>query len=283
MSVPIPLFAFSPDGLSITFLDRSSGSPAITAWAWDFGDSTTSAVQNPPVHDYPIPGIYTVKLRVTNTDGQATYSFDLVASTAPGLNVTIKGMVGYELPVGITWDETGFQQTRMKWQIWLQEAAGIDDDDIFDETKWPQLYNVLISKLIVYDLILRAANVAMNNMIGLSSTASSTTLTPGTVKGPLKSLKTGPSEAQWYDSSTLWASIFRSAAQGGGTFSTLLSDICLYARRVQVQMPFCGPAPKRVRPFVIARGKCQVNYDERYVEPQPFPSGLPPFWTDQQW
>lgn len=48
---------------SVRFYDASEGSP--TEWEWDFGDSTTSSEQNPPVHTYTSPGSYTVTLTVS--------------------------------------------------------------------------------------------------------------------------------------------------------------------------------------------------------------------------
>ena len=49
--------------LTVRFTDSSGGGP--TAWKWDFGDSTTSATQN-PVHTYSAAGKYSVTLRATN-------------------------------------------------------------------------------------------------------------------------------------------------------------------------------------------------------------------------
>ncbi len=48
---------------SVRFYDASEGNP--TEWEWNFGDTTTSSEQNPPVHTYPSPGSYTVTLTVS--------------------------------------------------------------------------------------------------------------------------------------------------------------------------------------------------------------------------
>jgi PKD repeat protein len=48
--------------LAVKFTDRSIGGP--TAWTWDFGDGTTSNVQNPS-HTFTSPGSFDVKLTVT--------------------------------------------------------------------------------------------------------------------------------------------------------------------------------------------------------------------------
>ena len=48
---------------TITFIDKSTGSP--TSWFWNFGDKSNSTFQN-PIHKYATEGKYTVKLTVKN-------------------------------------------------------------------------------------------------------------------------------------------------------------------------------------------------------------------------
>jgi len=55
--------------LAVQFTDTSTYDP--TSWHWDFGDSTTSTLQNPS-HTYTTPGTYTVTLTVTNAYGEDT-------------------------------------------------------------------------------------------------------------------------------------------------------------------------------------------------------------------
>jgi gliding motility-associated-like protein len=69
---PSPLALYSDtttcpyDGL---YTDESSiGTGAIVSWAWDFGDSTASALQN-PTHTYADTGMYIVSLAVTSDSG----------------------------------------------------------------------------------------------------------------------------------------------------------------------------------------------------------------------
>ncbi|MBN2682116.1 MAG: PKD domain-containing protein [Bacteroidales bacterium] len=50
----------------VNFTDQSGFNP--TSWFWDFGDGTTSTMQN-PYHFYPENGTYTVKLSVENSIG----------------------------------------------------------------------------------------------------------------------------------------------------------------------------------------------------------------------
>lgn len=55
--------------LTVAFVDNSTGS--ISAWSWDFGDSSSSTAQN-PAHEYTTPGTYTVALTVTGPGGSDT-------------------------------------------------------------------------------------------------------------------------------------------------------------------------------------------------------------------
>jgi PKD repeat protein len=68
-------FSFSPRQgdapLIVQFEDHSSGAP--TAWEWDFGDGERSDERNPEhIYSTPRPEGYTVSLRVTGAQGQAT-------------------------------------------------------------------------------------------------------------------------------------------------------------------------------------------------------------------
>lgn len=70
--LPVPDAAFDtypvagPIPLSIEFFDRSLYSP--TSWYWQFGDGSTSTLQN-PVHIYTEVGKYTITLTATNYAG----------------------------------------------------------------------------------------------------------------------------------------------------------------------------------------------------------------------
>lgn len=55
-------FGSTEVGATSTFIDASTGA---TSWLWDFGDATTSTLQN-PVHTYAASGTYTVCLTAYN-------------------------------------------------------------------------------------------------------------------------------------------------------------------------------------------------------------------------
>lgn len=56
-------------GDTIHFTDLSTGNP--TSWHWDFGDGNVSIQQN-PIHDYTLSGVFDVRLIVGNSGGYDT-------------------------------------------------------------------------------------------------------------------------------------------------------------------------------------------------------------------
>jgi len=93
-----PTAAFSPDAPTtcsglVRFTDLSTGGP--TSWSWDFGDGTTSTLQN-PTKTYATAGTYQVRLTVSNAAGGNTSAATPivynplvpVAAACPGLAAT---------------------------------------------------------------------------------------------------------------------------------------------------------------------------------------------------
>ncbi|GAA4329960.1 lectin-like domain-containing protein [Flaviaesturariibacter amylovorans] len=56
-------------GTPIRFRDSSVSFAPVSAWFWDFGDGTTSTLEDPPPHIYPTPGPYELKFAITGMDG----------------------------------------------------------------------------------------------------------------------------------------------------------------------------------------------------------------------
>ncbi|MFZ2199148.1 MAG: SBBP repeat-containing protein [Thermodesulfovibrionales bacterium] len=75
--------------LTVLFTDESQNNP--TSWLWDFGDGSTSTLQDPD-YTYTSPGTYTVSLTATGTGG---------ASTTTRANYISVGSCGNLLPVMI--------------------------------------------------------------------------------------------------------------------------------------------------------------------------------------
>jgi|GEM_PF-435647 len=81
-----PLVAFGASTTNtclstITFSDSTIYGP--TSWMWTFGDGNVSPLQN-PTHTYANPGVYTVKLKATNSFGSDSLSKTNYITIAPG-------------------------------------------------------------------------------------------------------------------------------------------------------------------------------------------------------
>ncbi|MGB3714115.1 MAG: PKD domain-containing protein [Candidatus Promineifilaceae bacterium] len=77
---PQPISRFSIEDNSsiaesaVAFMNQSGGEPPLS-YTWDFGDGAISNEKS-PVHEYSVPGVYQVNLRVENAYGRSeTYSF----------------------------------------------------------------------------------------------------------------------------------------------------------------------------------------------------------------
>jgi gliding motility-associated-like protein len=77
-------------GQQICFTDLSTpGSAAIVSWSWDFGDGSTSSLQN-PCHTYSAPGVYTVVLVVVDANGcQHTRTITQAVTIGQDFNVSV--------------------------------------------------------------------------------------------------------------------------------------------------------------------------------------------------
>jgi PKD repeat protein len=71
-------------GQAVQFTDQSVNSPA--SWKWDFGDGSSSAVQNPG-HAYTNPGKYTVSLTVSNVSGSNAKTKDNYITVNPEVKI----------------------------------------------------------------------------------------------------------------------------------------------------------------------------------------------------
>src|SRR4029077_10566767 len=71
--------------LHVDYTDLSSSFlGTVNSWTWEFGDNTTSSLQNPG-KDYYVPGIYSITLHVSDTNGciDSTTRVDYIIPTFP--------------------------------------------------------------------------------------------------------------------------------------------------------------------------------------------------------
>ncbi|GAB6284757.1 MAG: hypothetical protein STSR0009_09570 [Methanoregula sp.] len=108
--------------LSITFTDQTTGAP--TSWLWDFGDGTTSPLQN-PTHTYTATGsstlTYTVSLTVTNPVGSNTTSktnYITLYSTPPIVSFIGSPKVSGKTPFTVQFRDTStLAPTSWQWDF----------------------------------------------------------------------------------------------------------------------------------------------------------------------
>lgn len=88
--LPNANFSFTPTnptvGQPIQFTDQSTdpdGATDIASWSWDFGDGTTSTMQN-PTHTYNVAATFTVRLIVTDNAGNQGTAIKGVAVNPTG-------------------------------------------------------------------------------------------------------------------------------------------------------------------------------------------------------
>lgn len=78
--------------LAVQFTDASTGAP--DTWAWDFqNDGATDSTEQNPQFTYTSPGVYSVKLTVTNAAGSSSFTrtgYITVGSTGGGGTLTLK-------------------------------------------------------------------------------------------------------------------------------------------------------------------------------------------------
>src|SRR5690606_3271362 len=86
-----------PLGHPVQFTDATTEFPF--SWQWNFGDGTTSNLQN-PVHAYNSPGAYEVTLAVGNCYGSDTLTTDITVQQAAEYEQLPSDVLLRSLPCG---------------------------------------------------------------------------------------------------------------------------------------------------------------------------------------
>jgi PGF-pre-PGF domain-containing protein len=115
--------------LTVKFYDTSTGSPS--SWNWDFGDRYTSTEQN-PTHTYSSAGNYIVNLTVSNENGIASKTREIIVQKAqnemkifPVADFSANVTSGYA-PLSVLFIDLSKSATSKSWDI--------DNDGIVDST-----------------------------------------------------------------------------------------------------------------------------------------------------
>jgi endoglucanase len=113
--------------LAVAFTDGSTAvSPAkITGWSWNFGDGGTSNQQNPS-HTYASAGSETVRLTVTDSNGQTSVTSQTVSVAQSKATFTYPsaGQTGVNTITPFTWTTSG---GGTGYQLWIGTTRGGGD------------------------------------------------------------------------------------------------------------------------------------------------------------
>jgi len=101
-------------GATVSFSNLSSNE---TSWHWEFGDGSTSSVEN-PTHVYSMPGQYTVSLKVSNICGDDT------ESKAQYISVEVPPMADFDSNTRqvceggtVNFDDRSYRATSWHWEF----------------------------------------------------------------------------------------------------------------------------------------------------------------------
>jgi PKD repeat protein len=153
---PIPV----PAGGNVVFTDLSTG--PVTLWSWNFGDTGTSAIQN-PTHLYSTAGIYSVSLTVSNGTGSNTLTrtnYIIVNPPAPVAAFTPQSQSG-TTPVSVSFNDvsTG-SPTGWSWSF-RNITPGNNTVVVFSTLQNPPVKTFGVGN---YTIVLTASNSGGSNV-----------------------------------------------------------------------------------------------------------------------
>jgi len=227
-AIPVSNFTYVPtEGtFVVVFQDLSSNGP--TAWQWDFGDGTSSSLQNPS-KDFTRDGFFTVTLSVSNTGGTTSITLPVgVRAAGPVLSQSIYTLVNQYIPPNVVYDVAELAGLIQKQQLFIHPLVNhiIPSANIFNELYYEPLENSLVASMVAYDILIQQGNssiIAANNGGSSSSRA-------------IKQIVTGPTEVQWYGENDT-AGSSSSSLKSGGAIDSVSRSMCSLAKRLNIHIP----------------------------------------------
>jgi hypothetical protein len=210
----------------------------------------------------PVSGIWQIYLKAFPKDredsgsGAGTVSQTIrvilvIAIENSSVNFTIHSQVVNLLPSGFAMGYEAFNLYRTKWQQVLGPNLFENKADYTYEFSYPIKYNMLIAYLVIRDMLIKAGNdFLMATFEGALSTSENTG-----IQGSVKSLKTGPVETEWFESSSTLKEIFKA----GGKYDTINAACCSLASDLGIKFGFCRSANDNIIPKVLKPNKEYVH------------------------
>ena len=268
-------FAYTAKGLEVSFRVLTKVPPK-SIFEWDLGDDSGYFYNKKlPTYTYEKPGFYSVTLTVTNSNGyNESVSKQIIVTdkVKTHLSDSIYNLIDYYIPTELNQEMTPEDKELYinKWQLYIQPLVNhcVPIEEYNNELAYEGLENQLIMELAAWDYLnvrimnlLITANEYVSGVISLKK--------PGTSGGDetaeeesesargdrIKSIKTGPTEVEYYDTlsesgSSLFTA-FSNALKPGGIIDELRKNLCTLASRLEIFLPFCENyqpiIPSRVR------------------------------------
>lgn len=255
-------FVHTTQGLGVSFRVVTKVPPK-AIFEWDFGDDTGIAYNKKvPTHTYQKAGFYSVTCTITNSQGLNESVVKNIAVTdkvKTHLQDSIYNLIDYYIPKEFNQDMTveDKQLYINKWQLYIQPLVNhvIPIEDYNNELAYEGLENQLIMELAAWDYLnvrimnlLITANEYVREVTSVQSPGDGETeedeVGSETARGDrIKSIKTGPTEVEYYDTlsdsgSSLFTS-FTNALKPGGVIDELRKNLCTLASRLDIFLPFC--------------------------------------------
>lgn len=285
-------FVYTTQGLEVSFRVVTKVPPK-SIFEWDFGDDKGYVYNKKvPTYTYEKPGFYSVTLTVTNSSGLNESKVKTVIVTDQAkthLQGSIYDLIDYYIPTefnqDMTWEDKELYIN--KWQLYIQPLVNheVPIEKYNNELYYEGLENQLIMELAAWDYlnvrimnVLITANEYVSGVISVKKPSSGETEEDeeesSTARGDrIKSIKTGPTEVEYYDTlsesgSSLFTA-FTNALKPGGIIDELRKNLCTLASRLEIFLPFCENyqpiIPPRVRhlkrpgPFDVPNPKAVLN------------------------
>ncbi len=201
--------------------------------------------------DQPTAQVSFLFLAATHTNELGTFEYRILDNRTSGVidigrgNIiiekyipfsnTIEAFIESELPSNLTLTQNYINQRLLYWRTLLQSAFNIADSDVEVESAWPILVNNLFAKLIVYDSLIKATRGSFVQFLGGSYIDQTTE-----GGGGIKSVETGPTKVEYYDTATSAKQAFTATTGNLSMFDTLTQDICGLAKNLKVKLPMCS-------------------------------------------
>ena len=120
---PTANFSYQANDLDVTFTDSSTDDKAVTSYAWNFGDNSTSAQQNPS-HSYAADGSYTVSLTVSDVEGETNTKSTSISVEKGGTGTGCDGLTTWSISTSyVAGDLVSHKGSRYEGTWWSTGAA----------------------------------------------------------------------------------------------------------------------------------------------------------------